>query len=53
MEKTDKYLYDDILLLPCNNEDFLTRIEVWTNTAEFLKNYEKESKTFSLESLEF
>ena len=53
MKKSERYLYDDILLLPCNNEDFLTRIEVWTNTAEFLMNYEEESKTFSLDTLEF
>ena len=53
MKNTERYLYDDILLLPCNNEDFLTRIEVWTNTAEFLMNYEEESKTFSLDTLEF
>lgn len=52
MKNSERYLYDDILLLPCNNEDFLTRIEVWTNTAEFLKNYEDKSKTFSLDSLE-
>ena len=53
MKKSERYLYDDILLLPCNNEDFLTRIDVWTNTADFLKNYEEESKTFSLDTLEF
>ena len=53
MDKSERYLYDDILLLPCNNEDFLTRIEVWTNTAEFLMNYENEPKTFSIDSLEF
>ncbi len=52
MENSEKYLYDDILLLPCNNEDILTRIEVWTNTAEFLMNYEEGSKTFSLDTLE-
>ena len=52
MENSEKFLYDDILLLPCNNEDILTRIEVWTNTAEFLKNYKEESKTFSLDTLE-
>ena len=53
MKNSERYLYDDILLLPCNNEDILTRIEVWTNTAEFLMNYEEESKTFSLDTLEF
>ncbi|QEE17006.1 hypothetical protein DSAG12_02838 [Promethearchaeum syntrophicum] len=53
MDNSERYLYDDILLLPCNNEDILTRIEVWTNTAEFLMNYEKESKTFSIDSLDF
>ena len=53
MENSERYLYDDILLLPCNNEDFLTRIEVWTNTAEFLMNYENKPKTFSIDSLEF
>ncbi len=53
MKNSERYLYDDILLLPCNNEDFLTRIDVWTNTADFLKNYEEESKTFSLDTLEF
>jgi hypothetical protein len=53
MTKSERYLYDDILLLPCNNEDFLTRIEVWTNTAKFLKNYEEKSKTFSIDTLEF
>ncbi len=52
MENSERYLYDDILLLPCNNEDFLTRIDVWINTAEFLINYEQESKTFSLDTLE-
>ena len=52
MKNPERYLYDDILLLPCSNEDILTRIEVWTNTAEFLMNYEEESKTFSLDSLE-
>jgi len=52
MENSERYLYDDILLLPCNNEDILTRIEVWTNTAEFLQNYEYESKTFSIDKLE-
>ncbi len=52
MENSERYLYDDILLLPCNNEDILTRIEVWTNTAEFLMNYKEESKTFSLDKLE-
>ncbi|MHA1561473.1 MAG: hypothetical protein ACTSPA_05045, partial [Promethearchaeota archaeon] len=52
MENSERYLYDDILLLPCNNEDILTRIEVWTNTAEFLMNYEDESKTFSIDKLE-
>ncbi|MHA1560705.1 MAG: hypothetical protein ACTSPA_01145 [Promethearchaeota archaeon] len=52
MENSERYLYDDILLLPCNNEDFLTRIEVWTNTAEFLKNYDDNSKTFSIDKLE-
>ena len=52
MENSEKFLYDDILLLPCNNEDILTRIEVWTNTAEFLMNYEEGSKTFSLDTLE-
>lgn len=53
MEKSEKYLYDDILLLPFNNEDFLARIEVWTNTTLFLKNYEKKSKTHPLDTLEF
>ena len=52
MENSERYLYDDILLLPCNNEDFLTRIEVWTNTAEFLMSYEEDSKTFSIDKLE-
>ena len=53
MEKSEKYLYDDILLLPFNNEDILARIEVWTNTTLFLKNYEKKSKTHSLDTFEF
>jgi len=52
MKNSERYLYDDILLLPCNNEDILTRIEVWTNTAEFLQNYENVSKTFSIDELE-
>ena len=53
MVNSERYLYDDILLLPCNNEDLLTRIEVWTTTAKFLKNYKEKSKTFSIDTLEF
>lgn len=52
MENSERYLYDDILLLPCNNEDILTRIEVWTKTADFLKNYKEDSKSFSIDKLE-
>ena len=52
MKNSERYLYDDILLLPCNNEDILTRIEVWTNTADFLKNYKEDSKSFSIDKLE-
>ena len=53
MNKSEKYLFDDILLFPCNNEDFLTRIEVWTNTAKFINEFDKKSESFSLDTLEF
>lgn len=29
-----KDLFEDILIMPCNKEDFLTRVEVWAETGK-------------------
>lgn len=51
MEIHEKHLYEDFLLIPCSNEDLLTRIEVWTRTYGVMCKDEIQKKTFSLDNL--
>ena len=47
----EKHLYEDFLLLPCGNEDLLTRIEVWTKTYGIMCEDRTVQKTFSLDHI--
>ena len=51
MEIHEKHLYEDFLLIPCSNEDLLTRIEVWTRTYGIMCEDKVAKKTFSLDEL--
>lgn len=40
-------LFEDIILMPCNYEDLLTRIEVWIHTSELINK--KQVKSYECE----
>ena len=43
--------FDDFILMPCGNEDLLTRIDVWIKTYQnVIKPLELEPKTFSVDT---
>ena len=50
MAKDDKWKFNDILLMPCNTEDLLTRIDIWIKTYVSICDDEPKSHSFSLES---
>ncbi len=52
MGSGEKRMFDDILLMPCGNEDLLTRIDIWQKTFEIISNGSQASKTYALDSLD-
>ena len=51
MPPEERYLLEDILLVPCGKEDLLTRIEVWTRTYDIMCKNSNQTATYSLTDL--
>lgn len=51
MPAEEKHKYEDFLLIPCSNEDLLTRIEVWTRTYDIMCEEKEITKTYTLDEL--
>jgi hypothetical protein len=47
----ERKYFEDLLLMPCGNEDLLTRIEIWSRTYELMFSDEINAKTYSLNSI--
>jgi len=54
MSETERYEFQDILLLPARTEDILTRIDIWVKTSEIIMEdaIQKEGKTFALNDIQ-
>ncbi len=51
MSLEEKHHYEDFLLIPCSNEDMLTRIEVWTRTYKIMCRTNGKNKKYSLDEI--
>lgn len=51
MPPEDRHQLEDILLLPCGNEDLLTRVELWARTYDIMCQNGEHTATFTMEDI--
>ena len=49
MPSEERWNYEDILLMPCNTEDLLTRIDIWIKTYQIMCSEDTRAKSYSVD----